>query len=94
MLVISGKCLCCVEDLVRDKAVSFRVKLWILGGANLQLHFVKVHPFYYIWDEQFEGCLLRGENMSNSSGFLLINVVSYCMICLMLLNLQFYLCCG
>lgn len=70
MLGISGKCLCCVEDLVTDyapvdKAMNFSVKLWILRGVNLQLHFVKGIHFITFGDKQFEGRLLRRESMSN-----------------------------
>lgn len=48
-----------------DKAVNFGVKLWILGGVYLQLHFVKGIHFITFGDEQFGGSLLLRKNMSN-----------------------------
>jgi len=75
-----------------DKAVNLGVKLWILGGFNLQLHFVKgIHFIIFGHEQNLKGVCCVGRTCQISAVFWLINVVSYSMICLMLLNLQFYL---
>jgi len=65
-----------------DKAVNLGVKLWILGGVNFII---------FGHEQNLKGACCVGRTCQISAVFLLINVVSYCMICLMLLNLQFYL---